>query len=224
MRNTIILFIFLSFIVINFNAFAQNAPIDFEANGYGANWTWAVFENDTNPELEIIANPDNSEPNSSDTVAKFTALVNGQPWAGCESLHGSDIGTFSLNESNSIIKIMVHKPVISDVGIKLVKPDGWSLGEMKVANTVINEWEELTFDFASQVTDGYDQIVIFPDFDLDGRIQDNVCYFDNISFHPQGNVDGPTDAAPTPTIEAENVISLFSNAYSDVPVDTWSAD
>jgi hypothetical protein len=39
-------------------------------------------------------------------------------------------------------------------------------------------------DFAAQVTDGYDQLVIFPDFDLAGRTQDNICYFDNITFHP----------------------------------------
>jgi uncharacterized protein (DUF2147 family) len=30
-------------------------------------------------------------------------------------------------------------------------------------------------------------------------------------------------AAPTPTVDAANVISLFSNAYTDVTVDTWSA-
>ncbi len=31
----------------------------------------------------------------------------------------------------------------------------------------------------------------------------------------------PMEAAPTPTGPAENVISLFSNIYTDVPVDTW---
>jgi hypothetical protein len=34
----------------------------------------------------------------------------------------------------------------------------------------------------------------------------------------------PEVAAPTPTVPAGDVISLFSNAYNDVPVDTWSAD
>jgi Secretion system C-terminal sorting domain len=34
---------------------------------------------------------------------------------------------------------------------------------------------------------------------------------------------GPTTPAPTPTRSASDVISLFSNAYTDVPVDTWSA-
>jgi hypothetical protein len=33
----------------------------------------------------------------------------------------------------------------------------------------------------------------------------------------------PTVAAPTPTALAANVISLFSNAYTNVTVDTWSA-
>lgn len=204
---------------------AQNAPIDFEAGGYGADWTWTVFENVTNPPLEIIANPNVSAPNESATVAKFTALQAGQPWAGCESLHGTDIGLFNLNTTNSTIKIMVYKPVISDVGIKLVKPDSWSMGEIKIANTVVNEWEELTFDFTSQITDGYDQIVIFPDFDLNGRTQDNICYFDNITFSSGGAPPtGPEEPAQSPTIPEANVISLFSNVYTDVTVDTWSTD
>ncbi len=33
----------------------------------------------------------------------------------------------------------------------------------------------------------------------------------------------PTTPAPTPTLPAGDVISLFSDAYTDVPVDTWSA-
>ena len=39
------------------------------------------------------------------------------------------------------------------------------------------------------------------------------------------NVDTPpTDAPPVPTVPAGDVISLFSDAYDDVPVDTWSAE
>ncbi len=59
---------------------------------------------------------------------------------------------------------------------------------------------------------------------MEGRTQDNVCYFDNITFHPQGDVQEPTEAAQTPTVDADNVISLFSNAYPNVTVDTWSAE
>jgi len=54
--------------------FAQNSPIDFETGGYGASWTWTVFENDNNPSLEIMANPNIGGINSSANVAMFTAL------------------------------------------------------------------------------------------------------------------------------------------------------
>ena len=90
------------------------------------------------------------------------------------------MGTFKLDATNCIVKIMVYKTVKSDVGIKFAKSDGWSMGELKVANTVVNAWQELTFNFTAQVQDGYDQIVIFPDFNA--RTSDNVVYFDNITF------------------------------------------
>jgi len=45
--------------LITYNAyFAQLGPIDFEPAGFGASWQWTTFENDFNPPLEIIANPD----------------------------------------------------------------------------------------------------------------------------------------------------------------------
>ena len=36
------------------------------------------------------------------------------------------------------------------------------------------------------------------------------------------NVEESPERAPVPTVPAENVISLFSNAYTNVPVDTWA--
>ena len=163
--------------------FSQNAPIDFQTNGNGLNWTWTTFENDTNPPLEIVPNPDTTGINNSSTVAKFTALQTGAAWAGCESQHGSDIGSFSLNNNNCTVTIMVWKPVISDVGIKFVDATNAAQIEIKVPNTLTYQWEELTFDFSSRI--GVypvvkDQIVIFPDFDLNGRTKDNIIYFDNI--------------------------------------------
>ena len=174
---------FFAFLLASFG-FGQNNPINFEAGGFGDTWTWTVFENDNNPPLEIIANPDPTGVNTSSTVAKFTALQAGAPFAGVETMHGADIGTFTLDASNAIVKIMVWKPVISDVGIKFVQADGSSTGEFKVANTLINQWEELTFDFTAKIGEptsaAIDQIVIFPDFDA--RTSDNIIYFDSIIF------------------------------------------
>lgn len=121
--------------------YSQNAPINFELGGQGANWTWTTFENDSNPVLEVVNNPSSVAPNTSSKVAKFTALQAGKPWAGCESQKAIDIGRFNLSASNSIIKIMVYKSVISDVGIKFATDSGASSGEIKVANTKVNEWK-----------------------------------------------------------------------------------
>jgi hypothetical protein len=219
-RNKTLLVLFYVLLKSGGMVLAQNSPIDFETGGYGATWTWTVFENGGNPSLEIVTNPNTGDINSSATVAKFTALQAGQPWAGCESLHGSDIGTFSLDATNSTLKIMVYKTVISDVGLKFVIPTSGSLGEIKVANTVTNAWEELTFDFSSHIglpeAIGIDQIVVFPDFNLGGRTQDNIIYFDNISFSPATVPGSPAEAAPTPTLAEANVISIFSDAYTNI--------
>ena len=223
MRKTITL-AFLSLMTIGLHA--QNAPINFESGGNGADWTWTVFENDTNPAVEIIANPDQSGINTSSTVMKFTALQAGQAYAGAESLHGADIGTFSITEDNSVIKLMVWKPTISDIGIKFVTPSGAADIEIKVANTLVNQWEEITIDYSSRIgtpnATNVDQIVIFPDFTT--REQDNIIYIDNITFS-EGEAtteDEPMTAAPTPTLDAANVISMFSDAYTDINVDTWN--
>jgi len=194
---------------------AQNSPIDFETGGYGATWTWTVFENGSNPPLEIVTNPNTGGINSSATVAKFTALQVGQPWAGCESLHGADIGSFSFDSNNCIIKIMVWKDVISDVGIKFVDATSAAQPEIKVANTLINQWEELTFDFSSRIgvyPVTKDQIVIFSDFDLVGRTQDNICYFDNISFSPSNSVgvDNKSETFPQGFVLEQNFPNPFN--------------
>jgi hypothetical protein len=170
--------------VLPFVGFSQNAPIDFEAGGQGANWGWTVFENVDNPPLEFVANPNPSGINTSTTVAKFTARGAGAPWAGVESNHGGNIGVFDLTSENAQVNIMVYKTKISDVGIKLVTPTGGAQAEIKVANTLVNQWELISFDFSGNIglgeTTGLDQIVVFPDFI--GRTADDIIYFDNITF------------------------------------------
>ena len=205
-------------LILLFNFFlisvlCQNVPIDFEQNGNGLNWTWTTFENDINPPVEIVPNPDVSGLDTSSTVLKFTALQLGNPWAGFESMHGSDIGSFSFDSTNCTVKIMVWKSVISDVGIKFVDPTSAAQPEIKVSNTLVNRWEELTFDFSSRI--GVypvlkDQIVIFTDFDLAGRTQDNVVYIDNIyDTDSITNVNGLTQ-------HFSKLSDIYPNPVSDV--------
>lgn len=214
--------------------FAQQQTYDltFESGSTLPNWN--TFENGTGSGFEQVANPVSGGINTSATVAKYTAAFDGNPWAGCETVHG-EFGTWKLEAENTTLTIMVYKSEISDVGVKFGNKNAGSVFELKKPNTKINEWETLVFDISSG-SDAMnlenmdiDQVVIFPDWQTT-RAQDNVCYFDNISFTAYKLKDpfvevipteGPADAAPNPTRPATNVISLFSNAYTNVGVDTW---
>lgn len=54
-----------------------------------------------------------------------------------------------------------------------------------------------------------------------------TVFVDNLYFFNDDGMGGPTEptaAAPTPTQAAGDVISLFSDAYTDITVDTWRTD
>lgn len=216
MKRTLLLVILM--LAAGAGLFAQYSMVDFEPAGMGAGWNWTVGENAANPPLAFPANPVSGGINTSATVAQFTALAAGQPWALCFS---DDLPDFQFNATNAIVKIMVYKPRLSPVAVKF---EGASAPvELQVSNTLINQWEELTFDFSGSIGNTYGRLVVIPDFAA--RTQDYQIYFDNIRV-PEANIAPPavpTVAAPTPTEDPGNVISLFSNAYTNVTVDTWSA-
>ena len=58
--------------------------------------------------------------------------------------------------------------------------------------------------------------------DLPNLFVDNVYYYNDGDGGTGGS--GPQAAAPTPTVDASDVISIYSNAYNNIAVDTWSAD
>lgn len=56
-------------------------------------------------------------------------------------------------------------------------------------------------------------------FDGNGTI-----FLDNIFFYKAGGGTTPSVAAPAPALPQANVISLFSEVYNNVPVNTWRTD
>ncbi len=214
MKNFLRLGILIALLAISGWSFAQST-IDFET--VGNNWTWNPFENGVNQagSFTVIANPNSSGINTSATCGKMVVNADGAPWAGVESKHGTDLGAFTFDATNSIIKIMVYKSVISNVGIKFSDPSGWSEGELKVPNTKINQWEELTFDFSARIGhQSCDQIVIFPDFS-DPRTAGSTCYFDNIRFSNgsmQNDTEAPTEFTATLGSVTSGSVQLLLNA------------
>lgn len=223
---------FLLSITIGFSQ-QQTYNVTFESGSTVG--TWTTFENnDGDNALEILANPVSGGINTSLTVAKFTAKSTangGQPWAGTQSDHGS-LGTWLLETGNNSISITVYKPVISDVGIKFVNATNGTIFELKKPNTTINTWETITFDISGSIGSGenhdIDRLVVFPDWPAT-RAQDNICYFDNVTWAAKktaepgasASVDAPLVAAPTPSPVQADVISLFSDSYTNVAVSTW---
>ncbi len=48
-----------------------------------------------------------------------------------------------------------------------------------------------------------------------------TAYLDNVYFSQAGGGNEPLTAAPDPTEDPADVISMYSNVYTNVPVDTW---
>jgi len=116
--------------------------------------------------------------------------------------------------------------------IKLVDfgPDGAFDGgddtehEVVIASPAQGEWVSIDIplsDFTGLTTKSNIAQLIYSG-DPSGAL---TVYVDNVYFSNNGGtVTTPTSAAPAPTAAAADVISLFSNAYTDVVVDTWRTD
>lgn len=110
--------------------------------------------------------------------------------------------------------------------------------EADATATVANAWQTLTFNFANQATGTtalnlaytFNKASIFMGFGSAGTGQ--TYYVDDLTFMgattatpspapaPVASGD-PTTNAPTPTKAAANVISVFSDAYTNIGVSNW---
>ena len=90
-----------------------------------------------------------------------------------------------------------------------------------VFNPTPNTWVTLTIplsDFNFLASRSHLAQMIFSGL----PVGSGTVYVDNVYFsNSSGSAQTPTTAAPDPTCAASSVISMFSNVYTDVPVDTW---
>lgn len=208
-------------------------PVTFDGNvAYAAATSGSAFE--------VVSNPKQSDINATDT--KVGAVTNaGNQY---EAL------TINLDEaidfagSNKTITMKVYSETAFPVLLKLeTGVNGERANEVEI-NHGGTGWELLTFNFATDArksyvdgdaengaafvpTGQYDSFSIFLDF---AGTTSGTFYIDDI-MQSTGEGDGgtgggtnPTAAAPTPTLAAANVISMFSDAYTVVAVDTWRTD
>lgn len=120
--------------------------------------------------------------------------------------------------TNTGLKIKVFSAV---PGFKLIikledKANAGINTELEVATTKTNEWEELSFPFASSQTGKYDKIVLI--FDLATK-NTNTYYFDDLALYGTGGGSGTggggTAACTTETDESMSAASLNVTFKSD---------
>jgi Secretion system C-terminal sorting domain len=130
-------------------------------------------------QFEVINNPNPSGINTSSKVGKFVKASDGADFAG---MYG-DLDAPIDFQGNKTMKAKVHMDHIGNFAIKL---EGSLTGapaiELPVANTLTNQWEELTYNF-SAVPDNaeYQRITLFFDLPTPATGTDVASYFDDIS-------------------------------------------
>lgn len=136
-----------------------------------------VLENEF---AEVIDNPNPSGINTSSKVGKFVKVGNALPFAGMYT--SPDLEAPIDWKGNKTVKAKVH---MDHIGNFAVKVEGSATGapafEIPVANTLTNQWEELTFNFSAVPDNGeYKRLTVFFDLGIDATGSDVTSYFDDI--------------------------------------------
>lgn len=146
---------------------------------------WKYFANghlevDAAP-VKIVDNPNPSGINTSPKVVEFIKASDALPFAGIYT--NPDLEAPIDFQGLKTIRVMVYMDHIGNFAAKLEGSTNGSPNniEITVPNTKINQWEELTLNFAVLPDNGeYHRLTLFFDLGIDATGQDVTSYFDNI--------------------------------------------
>lgn len=116
--------------------------------------------------VNILANPDATGLNVSDSVASFIEPAAGETWMGVYfEVDTANSAPLYLAGDSSTLCIDAWLPNISGVNIKLENPGdgGFNFEPAQIANTTSSAWEQICHDFAGTAAEGRDitRVVIF---------------------------------------------------------------
>ncbi|MGB3991282.1 MAG: hypothetical protein WBK89_01020, partial [Flavobacteriaceae bacterium] len=209
----------------------NTATIDFECNGNpfseeGAlsdanlTGTWGRFGGAAGVEyleLDYVDNPNPGTVNSSSKVLKIEEDAGIEPWAGF---------FFNLNEKivfpagQEAISIDVHSAAPGQNVLLKIEDSSNSdnFKEATVTTTATGAWEKLVYNFSAEDSNKYDRIVIITAINITNSAE-TTYYIDNIAFSTPvavEEVSSPTAAPTAPSLDAADVMSVFSDSYTDV--------
>ena len=212
--------------VIEFETTGPSFDAENELNESNPNGTWGVFggNGENKISIEYADNPSKSGVNTSDRVVKISEPVDVQSWAGF---------FFNLEEEVSFpagkeaISVQFYSPgaghnVLLKLEDQLAGDDEAkkSTGDL-FAITEGTGWETLIFNIPEKegARDGlYNRFTMIAGYGVTNT-EPVDYYIDNINFAEPKEVvipDDPTTAPEAPTAPEAQVISIFSDAYTNV--------
>lgn len=191
-------------------ATGQTVILDFESAATSTSFQY--FGSNLDGSLNnTVANPNPSGINTSATVGEFVKPADAQVWAGAFS--NPDPSTpIDVTAGGAQICINVHMDHIGNLALKLENSTtGGTNWIQQVANTKINEWEQLCFDvslpaieapIAPAAGNSYTRAVLFFDFGANGPAVATTSYFDDLVVTVPAGCGTVLDfeAAPTSTV------------------------
>lgn len=204
---------------------------------------WSFFPADDSGEFSVVDNPDPDAVNPSAKVGRAVEKASsGQPWQGMFT----DLPAPIVFGNDKIVTMKVWSPHITTITMKIENstsvPPGPNSGDLTVANTKVNEWEELTFDFSSTpIIDNGDYTRVTLIFDINNiPAEDVVYYFDDVSLttgecatvssnHPTALPDlaiSPNPVTDNLFIEALGKVSRLDihNLYGQRIASVWAGN
>lgn len=151
--------------------------------------TWKYFPADDSGSFEEVDNPDPSGINTSAKVGKAVEKsTSGQPWQGMYT----DLPAVIAFGDDKIVKMKIWSPQVASVTMKIenskATPPAPGSGDLTVANTKANEWEELSWDFSqTPITDDGQYVRVTLIWDINNiPAEDVTYYFDDIQLSAGG--------------------------------------
>ena len=210
--------------------FSQSIPITFDSDVIaGAKVDGVVSPLDANwysdsglTSVSIEDLPSDSPDHGN--AGKMVSSASGQPWQNAQILSQDNYIDLTTNK---VITLDVYSDNPQDFLLKMELSLNGGPDTEKSFSHGGTGWESISVDFNSPNTgqpvpnDQYKLFVIFPCYSASfaSPAFDSTTYIDNFS----GTVgeaivvpSGPTTNAPTPTVDAGDVISIYSDAYTDI--------
>ena len=145
-----------------------------------ADTVWIPFEAGSDTAIQtltVVENPGAWDPNESDSVLQFIIQDDADLWAG---MYTDQVEEMFFSETDHSVSMMVYKPMISEMRMKFeLSTTGAEDVSVIMENTLVDEWELVTFDVSIAIGDWYARLTIFPDFPA-VRPEGSTIYIDNI--------------------------------------------